>query len=119
MQDFFFPGYTAEFVGAYNKDDGGLHYDDNGFLVRPAPIGNVINQGSGPILHTIEVGYFGWLGSGHIKRLNLTHAFYEAVGKDTFNPIAGRAVTVNAQMAAVELSYDKDWIRFRLSSFYA
>jgi Carboxypeptidase regulatory-like domain len=119
IQDFFFPGYTAEFVGAYNKDDGGLHYDDNGFLVRPAPIGNVIDQGTGPILHSIEVGYFGWLGSGHIKRLNLTHAFYEAAGKDTFNPIAGRRVTVNGQMAAAELSYDRDWIRFRLSSFYS
>jgi hypothetical protein len=119
VQDFFFPGYTAEFVGAYNKDDGGLHYDDNGFLVRPAPIGNVINQGVGAITHSIQVGYFGWLGSGHIKRLNLTHAFYEAAGKDSFNPIAGRPVTINAQMAAVELSYDHDWIRYRVSSFYA
>ena len=119
IQDFFFPGYTAEFLGAYNKDDGGLHYDDNGFLVRPAPVGNVINQGVGPILHSIQVGYFGWLGSGHIKRINLTHAFYEAAGKDSFNPIAGRPVTVNAQMAAVELSLDRDWIRYRVSSFYA
>ena len=30
-------------------------------------------------------------------RLNLTHACYQAVGKDTFNPIAGRPVTINAQ----------------------
>lgn len=119
LQDFFFPGYTAEFVGAWNKDDGGLHYDDNGFLVRPEPIGTVINQGGGPILHGIRVGYFGWLGTGHIKRVNLTHAFYEAAGKDTFNPIAGRSVTVNAQMAAVELSLDRDWIRYRVSTFYA
>jgi hypothetical protein len=119
IQDFFFPGYTAEFVGAYNKDDGGLHYDDNGFLVRPAPVGNVINQGVGAIPHSIQVGYFGWLGSGHIKRINVTHAFYEAAGKDSFNPIAGRPVTVNAQMAAVELSLDRDWIRYRISSFYA
>jgi hypothetical protein len=117
IQDFFFPGYTAEFIGAYNKDDGGLHYDDNGFLVRPAPVGNVIDQGVGVITHSIQVGYFGWLGSGHIKRLNLTHAFYEAAGKDSFNPIAGRPVTVNAQMGAVELSLDRDWIRYRLSSF--
>jgi hypothetical protein len=65
------------------------------------------------------VGYFGWLGSGHIKRLNLTHAFYEAAGEDTFNPIAGRRVTVNAQMAAAELSLDRDWIRYRVSTFYA
>ena len=119
IQDFFFPGYTAEFVGAWNKDDPSIHYDDNGFLVRPAPIGNVVNQGVGPIPHGIRVGYFGWLGSGHIKRLNLTHAFYEAAGEDTFNPIAGRRVTVNAQMAAVELSLDRDWIRFRVSSFFA
>jgi hypothetical protein len=119
IQDFFFPGYTAEFLGAYNKDDGGLHYDDNGFLVRPAPVGNVINQGLGAIPHSIQVGYFGWLGSGHIKRINITHAFYEAAGKDSFNPIAGRPVTVNAQMAAVELSLDRDWIRYRISSFYS
>jgi Carboxypeptidase regulatory-like domain len=118
LQDFFFPGYTAEFIGAFNKDDPSLHYDDNGFLVRPAPIGSVINQGVGPILHGIRVGYLGWLGSGHIGRVNLTHAFYQALGEDTFNPIAGRRVTVNAQMAAAELSYDRDWIRYRVSTFY-
>jgi hypothetical protein len=120
LQDFFFPGYTAEFVAAWNKDDPSVHYDDNGFLVRPAPIGNVINQGpgGGPLAHGIRVGYFGWLGSGHIRRINLTHAFYQAAGEDTFNPIAGRRVTVNAQMAAVELSYDRDWIRYRVSTFY-
>jgi hypothetical protein len=119
LQDFFLPGYTAEFVAAWNKDDPSIHYDDNGFLVRPAPIGNVVNQGVGPIPHGIRVGYFGWLGSGHIKRLNLTHAFYQAVGEDTFNPIAGRPVTVNAQMAAAELSLDRDWIRYRISTFYS
>ncbi|HLK06065.1 MAG TPA: carboxypeptidase-like regulatory domain-containing protein [Candidatus Acidoferrum sp.] len=121
LQDFFFSGYTAEFLVAYNKDDGGLHYDDNGFLVRPSPVGNVINQnpGKGAILHGIRVGYFGWLGSGHIKRVNVTHAFFQAVGEDTFNPIAGRRVTVNAQMAAAEFSYDHNWIRYRVSGFYA
>jgi hypothetical protein len=120
LQDFFFPGYTAEFIAAWNKDDPSLHYDDNGFLVRPAPAGNVTDQtpGAGPILHGVRVGYFGWLGSGHIRRLNLTHAFYQALGEDTFNPIAGRRVTVNAQMAAAEISYDKDWMRYRVSAFY-
>lgn len=120
LQDFFFPGYTAEFVGAWNKDDASVHYDDNGFLVRPAPIGNIVNQGpgGGPLAHAIRVGYFGWLGSGHIRRINVTHAFYQGVGEDTFNPIAGRPVTVNAQMAAAEVSYDRDWIRYRVSAFY-
>jgi len=121
LQDFFFPGYTAEFLVAYNKDDGGLHYDDNGFLVRPSPVGNVINQnpGIGAIVHGIRVGYFGWLGSGHIGRINLTHAFFQAVGEDSFNPIAGKRVTVNAQMAAAEFSYDHNWVRYRISGFYA
>jgi len=120
LQDFFFPGYTAEFVAAWNKDDASIHYDDNGFLVRPAPVGNVVNQnpGAGPIPHAIRVGYIGWLGSGHIRRINLTHAFYQAVGEDTFNPIAGRPVTVNAQLAAAEISYDHDWMRYRVSAFY-
>ena len=120
LQDFFFPGYTAEFVAAWNKDDATIHYDDNGFLVRPAPIGNVVSQnpGAGPIPHGIRAGYFGWLGSGHIHRINLTHAFYQAIGEDTFNPIAGRAVTVNAQLAAAEVSYDRDWVRYRVSAFY-
>src|SRR5689334_13250301 len=120
LQDFFFPGYTVEFVAAWNKDDPSLHYDDNGFLVRPAPMGNVINQnpGAGPILHGIRAGYFGWLGSGHIRRVNLTHAFYQAVGEDTFNPVSGRRVTINAQMAAAEISYDRDWMRYRVSAFY-
>ncbi|HVH50221.1 MAG TPA: carboxypeptidase-like regulatory domain-containing protein, partial [Candidatus Bathyarchaeia archaeon] len=71
LQDFFFPGYTAEFVAAWNKDDASIHFDDNGFLVRPAPVGNVVQQnpGAGPIPHAIRVGYFGWLGSGHIRRI--------------------------------------------------
>jgi hypothetical protein len=121
LQDFFFPGYTAEFVAAWNKDDASIHYDDNGFLVRPAPIGNVIHQGpgGGPLAHAIRVGYFGWLGSGHIGRMNLTHAFYQALGEDTFNPIAAKRVTVSAQMAAAEFSYDRDWIRYRGSAFYS
>ncbi len=109
------------FSSPRTKTTAALHYDDNGFLVRPSPVGNVINQnpGVGPILHGIRVGYFGWLGSGHIKRVNLTHAFFQAVGEDTFNPIAGRRVTVNAQMAAAEVSYDHNWIRYRVSGFYA
>ena len=119
--DFFKKGYTAEFLIAWNKDDGGLHYDDNGFLVRPAPIGKVIGQGTGPDIftHGIRVGYFGWLGNGHFGRTNITHAFYQAVGSDSLNPIAGRRVTINAQMAALELSRDYDWVRFRVSGFFA
>jgi len=119
--DFFKKGYTAEFVIAWNKDDGGLHYDDNGFLVRPAPIGKVIGQGSGPAVftHGIRVGYFGWLGNGHLGRINITHAFYQAIGSDSLNPIAGRPVTIAAEFGAVELSRDWDWVRVRVSGLFA
>jgi len=120
-QDLFKKGYTAEFVLAYNKDDGGLHYDDNGFLVRPAPIGKVIGQGTGIDIftHEIHAAYIGWLGNGHFGRTNITHAFYQALGSDSLNPLAGRPVTINAQFAALELSRDYDWIRFRVSGLFA
>ena len=117
-QDFFFKGYTAQFSFHYNKDDATIHFDDNGFLVRPAPVGGVVsNDMVRP--HSIRAAYLGWTGDGHIGRLNLTHAFYQALGDDSFNGIAGRRVTINAQMAAVELSLDKDWARFKTSIFYA
>jgi hypothetical protein len=117
-QDFLFPGYTAQLSVHYNKDDASIHFDDNGFLVRPAPIGAVFSSGMiRP--HSVHAAYLGWTGDGHIGPLNLTHAFYQAFGNDSFNAIAGRAVTINAQMAALELSYDKDWFRIKSSVFYA
>jgi hypothetical protein len=117
-QDFLFPGYTAQLSVHYNKDDASIHYDENGFLVRPAPIGAVFSDGMiRP--HSVHAVYLGWTGDGHIGPLNLTHAFYQAFGNDSFNAIAGRAVTINAQMAALELSYDKDWFRIKSSVFYA
>jgi hypothetical protein len=117
-QDFLFQGYTAQFSVHYNKDDGNVHFDDNGFLARPAPIGSVVSGGT-VRAHAIHAAYVGWTGDGHIGRLNLTHAFYQAFGNDSFNGIAGRPVTVNAQFGAAELSYDKDWARFKVSALYA
>jgi hypothetical protein len=51
--------------------------------------------------------------------LNLTTAFYQVLGEDEFNGIAGRRVDVNAQLVAAELSVDRDWLRFRTSFLYA
>jgi hypothetical protein len=117
IQDFFAKGYTTEFSFHYNRDDPTVHFDDNGFLVRPAPIGDVVN---GSILtHGIRAYYAGWASNGHIKRLNVSHAFYQALGHDSLNPIAGRRVNINGRMGALELSVDKDWVRFRTSFFYA
>ncbi len=117
IQDFFAHGYTTEFSFHYNRDDPTLHFDDNGFLVRPAPIGLVVDNRI--LTHGIHAYYLGWASNGHIKRLNVSHAFYQALGHDTLNPIAGRRVNINARMGALELSVDKDWARFRTSFFYA
>jgi len=117
-QDFIWPGYTAQFSVHYNKDDASLHFDENDFLVRPAPFGFVrSNNQLRP--HNIRAAYLGWTGNGHIGRLNVSHAFYQALGIDDFNLLAKRRVTINAQMAALELSIDKDWARLRGSFFWA
>jgi Carboxypeptidase regulatory-like domain len=117
IQDFLAKGYTTEFSFHYNRDDPTIHFDDNGFLVRPAPIGTVVNHGI--LAHGIRAYYLGWTSNGHIGRLNVSHAFYQALGHDTLNPIAGRRVDINGRMAALELSLDKDWARFRSSFFWA
>jgi hypothetical protein len=112
VQDFFVKGYTTQFSVHLSRDDAAQHFDTNDFLVRPAPIGLALP-------HTIRTAYLGWTGNGHFGRININHAFYQALGEDERNLLAGRAVTVNAQMAAAELSLDKDWLRIRSSVFYA
>jgi len=111
-QDFLWPGYTAEWSFLADNDSGGTHYDDNGKLVRPAPFGTAR-------AHDVNAYYLGWGGDGHIGRLNLSHQFYQALGRDDFNGLAGHPVTINAQMAALEVSYDHDWARYKASFFYA
>jgi len=49
--------------------------------------------------------YYGLTGDGHIGKLNVTHAFYQALGFDTRNPFAASASTSNAQMALSEVSW--------------
>ncbi len=111
-QDFLVKGYTAQLSLHANFDNASRHYDKNDFLVRPALIGDVRD-------HYVQAYYLGWAGDGHIGRLNISHAFYQALGEDSHNGIAGRRVEINAQMAALELSIDKDWLRHKVSVFYA
>lgn len=116
-QDFIWQGYTTQFSFHHDRDDAGTkdpngqHYDTNGFLVRPANVGDVRP-------HNVRSYYLGWAGDGHIGRLNLSHAFYQVFGDVTHDSIAGRPVSINAQMAAAELSYDIDWLRPKISFFY-
>ena len=111
-QDFIWPGYTAQVSYHYNNDEPSFRFDENNFLVRPAPVGVFAP-------HEVDSHYIGWAGDGHINRVNISHAFYYVVGEDELNPFAGRRTRIDAQMGAVELSYDRDWIRFRTSGFFA
>jgi len=110
-QDLIWKGYTGELTFLGNFDGASRHYDKNGFITRPAPIGTVAD-------HYVQAYYLGWTGDGHIGWLNIDHAFYQVFGEDGLNGIAGRRVQISAQMAALELSIDKDWLRHKLSFFY-
>lgn len=111
-QDFIWPGYTAQVSLHYNNDPSSFFFDKNDFLVRPAAMG-VFQP------HNLNVGYVGWAGDGHINRYNVTHQLYWAFGHDGLNPLANRPQEISAWMGAIELSYDRDWARFRTSFFYA
>ncbi len=112
IQDWLALGYTTQFSVHYNHDKPSVHFDENGFPVRPAVAGNTKP-------HDIKAYYAGWTGDGHFGWLNITHAFYQVFGEDDFNSFAGKKISINAQMAALELSVDDDWQRFRISGFYA
>jgi hypothetical protein len=104
-QDFLARGYTISASYHANRDAGEeLTFDANGFLVRPSPIGLVAP-------HIVRAQYVGVGGDGHIGRLNLTHQYYQAFGRDELNGIAGREIDIRASFAAVEASIDKDWLR--------
>ncbi len=119
-QDFIWRGYTQQFSVHVMQDEASFKFDRNGILVRPAPVG-VFTP------HEIKTVYLGESGLGHIGRWNLDHAIYYVFGKDELNPIAGPdprlteddEVRVGAGMAALEISYDRDWLRPRFGFFYA
>ncbi len=111
--DFLTPGYNLNFSLLYNNDQPSFHIDKNGFLVRPAPIGL-------PLPHKIRAAYAGLSGDGHIGRINVSHAFYQAFGRDDFHPLPAQKNPqhINAQLAALELAYEKDWKTYRVSAFF-
>ena len=111
-QDTFAHGYTSELSVLASFDQPDTQYDTNGFLVRPAPVGTVVP-------HRVDSYYLGWTGDGHLGRWNISDALYLVTGRDEFNGIAGRPVDILAEMAALELSYDSDWIRYKASAFFA
>ena len=114
-QDTLMLGHTGQVSIIHRQDTAGDHapdYDNNGFLVRPASIGDERPK-------NLYTTYLGVNGDGHFGRLNVTEAFYYVTGSESHNPIAGEQVDISAAMAALELSYDINWIRLRTSFFWA
>jgi len=111
-QDWLHPGFNGMLSFHANHDRPDTEFDRNGFLVRPDPVG--IFQP-----HDIKSYYLGAATNGHIERINISSAAYYVFGKDDLNPLAGREQDISAWLAALELSYDRDWVRFRSSYLYA
>jgi len=112
-QDFLIPALTSQFTIAYNRNREGddIEIDDNGFPVRPALLGDLRGR-------DYDVFYLGYNVDGRIGRINITGSAYWALGEDRNNFFTGEPADINAQFAALELSYDRDWMRFRLSGAY-
>ncbi len=112
-QDTFTHGYTlqASYHRSEDRASDEFHYDQNGFLVRPARIGT-------PRLHDLTANYLGFAGDGHLGRLNVSHAAYYAFGTDEDHPLGGHQ-DIRAGMAALEASIDRDWTRWKATVFYA
>jgi hypothetical protein len=116
-QDFPILGFTSQIVDLYNwnREGGQFYYDKNGFLVRPAQIGD--DRG-----YNYDVNYIGYNGDGHFGRLNLTVSSYWEHGTQSHNQFGAPnnpGATINGFFAAAEPSIDFDWARFRLSGLYA
>ncbi|WP_156894115.1 hypothetical protein [Erythrobacter cryptus] len=113
-QDFLIPALTSQFTVAYNRNREAdeIEIDDNGFPVRPALLGTLRGR-------DYDVVYLGYNMDGRIGRVNLTGSFYWALGEDRNSFFTDRPADINAQFAALEASYDRDWMRFRLSAAYA
>lgn len=113
-QDFLIPALTSQITVVYNRnreaDD--VQIDTNGFPVRPALLGTLRGR-------EYDVAYLGYNVDGRLGRVNLTGSFYWALGEDRNSFFTDRPADIDAQFAAVEASYDKDWMRFRLSGAYA
>ncbi|MCL9998107.1 MAG: hypothetical protein NBV68_01880 [Erythrobacter sp.] len=113
-QDFLIPALTSQITVVYNRnrESDDIQIDDNGFPVRPALLGTLRGR-------EYDVVYLGYNLDGRVGRVNLTGSFYWALGEDRNSFLTDRPADINAQFAAVEASYDKDWMRFRLSAAYA
>jgi len=113
-QDFLIPALTSQIIVAYNMNREGdeFHSDDNGFPARPALLGDLRPR-------NYDAVYVGYNADGRIGRINLTASAYGAFGQDRNSFFTSRSAQIRAFFAAAEASYDRDWMRFRLSGLWA
>ena len=113
-RDFGISGLTSQVTVAYNRNREGdnVEVDDNGFPVRPGLLGSLRGR-------DYDVVYLGYNADGRIGRINLTASTYAALGEDRNSFFTDRPAQIRATFAAAEVSYDQDWMRFRLSGAYA
>ena len=113
-QDFLIPALTSQVTVAYNMNREGdeFHSDDNGFPARPALLGDLRPR-------SYDVVYLGYSADGRVGRVNLTASTYGAFGQDRNSFFTSRKADIRAFFAAAEASYDRDWMRFRLSGLWA
>lgn len=113
-QDFLIPGFTSQITAVYNRnrEASRVEVDTNGFPVRPALLGTLRGR-------NYDVVYLGYNADGRIGRINVTASAYGALGEDRNSLFTGRPAQIRAYFGAAEVSYDRDWMRFRLSALYA
>ena len=112
-QDFPVVGLTSQAIGVFNINrEDKIHIDDNGFPNRPSLLGDLR-----PFKY--EVFYPGYAVDGRIGRINISAQLYGAFGEISNNFFTSRPADIRAYFGAAEVSYDHDWIRFRLSGVYA
>ena len=112
-QDFPWPGFTSQATVLLNVNREGGHdfYNANGFLERPAVLGDARG-------HDYRVAYLGYSGDGHWGRWNFTGSAYAALGRDERSPLARRPQSIRAGFAAAEVSRDFSWARLRLNALF-
>jgi hypothetical protein len=113
-QDWPVLGFTTQGTIVHNRnaEDDEFYFNKNGFIERPASLGN-------ERLRRYRATYFGLNGDGHFGRMNLTYSGYYVTGQESQGSFTTKPQQIRAYMGAAEASIDFDWIRVRASGLYA
>ncbi|HEV2867136.1 MAG TPA: hypothetical protein VGX37_11550, partial [Allosphingosinicella sp.] len=113
-QDFPIINVTSELSLTWNinRERGEIEVDDNGFPVRPALIGSLQSR-------NYDAFYVGYNADGHIGRINLSASTYAVFGSDRNSIFTDAPARIAGYFAAIEPSFDINWIRVRGAALFA